>query len=186
MDHRRGAPAVAEWVLGPPTCPIQEPTWPKQACFPSVKTRFGNAELTSLHANARGEPTCPPKSLKSNREIWRACDLPQALQDKYGGWQSAETAKAFGEYGGLWRSTSASASDTFSRSTSSSRSGRFPQLDRQQRCLMAATNSSRSRAAESVASRPATSSRSRLHTSWRRATPATGLAVSLSRERPSR
>jgi beta-glucosidase len=27
-------------------------------------------------------------------------DLPQALQDKYGGWQSAETAKAFGEYGG--------------------------------------------------------------------------------------
>jgi hypothetical protein len=29
------------------------------------------------------------------------CDLPQALQDKYGGWQSAETAKAFGEYGGF-------------------------------------------------------------------------------------
>jgi beta-glucosidase len=28
-------------------------------------------------------------------------DLPQALQDKYGGWQSAETAKAFGEYGGF-------------------------------------------------------------------------------------
>jgi ABC-type sugar transport system substrate-binding protein len=27
-------------------------------------------------------------------------DLPQALQDKYGGWQSPETAKAFGEYGG--------------------------------------------------------------------------------------
>ena len=26
-------------------------------------------------------------------------DLPQALQDRYGGWQSAETAKAFGEYG---------------------------------------------------------------------------------------
>ena len=26
-------------------------------------------------------------------------DLPQALQDKHGGWQSAETAKAFGEYG---------------------------------------------------------------------------------------
>jgi len=25
-------------------------------------------------------------------------DLPQALQDKYGGWQSADTAKAFGEY----------------------------------------------------------------------------------------
>src|SRR5580765_8618682 len=71
MDYRRGAPAVAEWVLGPPTCPIQEPTWPKQACFPSVKTRFGNAELTSLQANARGEPTCPPKSLKSNSEIWR-------------------------------------------------------------------------------------------------------------------
>ena len=28
-------------------------------------------------------------------------DLPQALQDKYGGWQSAETAKAFGEYGAV-------------------------------------------------------------------------------------
>ncbi len=27
-------------------------------------------------------------------------DLPQALQDKYGGWQSRETAKAFGEYAG--------------------------------------------------------------------------------------
>jgi beta-glucosidase len=27
-------------------------------------------------------------------------DLPQALQDKYGGWQSAETSKAFGEYAG--------------------------------------------------------------------------------------
>jgi beta-glucosidase len=29
-------------------------------------------------------------------------DLPQALQDKYGGWQSAETAKAFGEYAGYF------------------------------------------------------------------------------------
>jgi beta-glucosidase len=28
-------------------------------------------------------------------------DLPQALQDKYGGWQSGETAKAFGEYAGV-------------------------------------------------------------------------------------
>jgi beta-glucosidase len=28
-------------------------------------------------------------------------DLPQALQDKYGGWQSAETAKVFGEYAGV-------------------------------------------------------------------------------------
>src|SRR5690606_6893508 len=28
-------------------------------------------------------------------------DLPQALQDRYGGWQSAETAKAFGEYAGV-------------------------------------------------------------------------------------
>ena len=28
-------------------------------------------------------------------------DLPQALQDKYDGWQSAETAKAFAEYGGF-------------------------------------------------------------------------------------
>src|SRR5690606_33247982 len=28
-------------------------------------------------------------------------DLPQALQDRYGGWQSAETAKAFAEYGGF-------------------------------------------------------------------------------------
>ena len=27
-------------------------------------------------------------------------DLPQALQDKYGGWQSADTAKAFAEYAG--------------------------------------------------------------------------------------
>jgi beta-glucosidase len=27
-------------------------------------------------------------------------DLPQALQDKYGGWQSKETAKAFGDYAG--------------------------------------------------------------------------------------
>jgi beta-glucosidase len=27
-------------------------------------------------------------------------DLPQALQDKYGGWQSPETANAFGEYSG--------------------------------------------------------------------------------------
>ncbi|MET0868676.1 MAG: GH1 family beta-glucosidase [Pseudorhodoplanes sp.] len=27
-------------------------------------------------------------------------DLPQALQDKYGGWQSSETAKAFGDYSG--------------------------------------------------------------------------------------
>jgi beta-glucosidase len=27
-------------------------------------------------------------------------DLPQALQDRYGGWQSAETAKAFAEYAG--------------------------------------------------------------------------------------
>jgi beta-glucosidase len=27
-------------------------------------------------------------------------DLPQTLQDKYGGWQSAETAKAFAEYAG--------------------------------------------------------------------------------------
>ena len=33
-------------------------------------------------------------------------DLPQVLQDKYGGWQSAETAKAFGEYGGLRREKS--------------------------------------------------------------------------------
>jgi beta-glucosidase len=29
-------------------------------------------------------------------------DLPQALQDTYGGWQSAETAKAFGEYAGYF------------------------------------------------------------------------------------
>jgi beta-glucosidase len=29
-------------------------------------------------------------------------DLPQALQDRYGGWQSAETAKAFGEYAGYF------------------------------------------------------------------------------------
>ncbi len=28
-------------------------------------------------------------------------DLPQALQDRYGGWQSSEVAKAFGEYSGL-------------------------------------------------------------------------------------
>lgn len=28
-------------------------------------------------------------------------DLPQALQDKHGGWQSPEISKAFGEYGGL-------------------------------------------------------------------------------------
>ena len=28
-------------------------------------------------------------------------DLPQALQDRYGGWQSAETAKAFGDYAGV-------------------------------------------------------------------------------------
>lgn len=28
-------------------------------------------------------------------------DLPQALQDKHAGWQSAETAKAFGEYAGV-------------------------------------------------------------------------------------
>jgi len=27
-------------------------------------------------------------------------DLPQALQDRFGGWQSADTAKAFGEYAG--------------------------------------------------------------------------------------
>ncbi len=27
-------------------------------------------------------------------------DLPQALQDRYGGWQSRETAKAFGDYAG--------------------------------------------------------------------------------------
>src|SRR5262245_10895220 len=27
-------------------------------------------------------------------------DLPQALQDRYGGWRSAETSKAFGEYAG--------------------------------------------------------------------------------------
>jgi beta-glucosidase len=29
-------------------------------------------------------------------------DLPQALQDGYGGWQSSETAKAFGEYAGYF------------------------------------------------------------------------------------
>src|SRR5262245_48694326 len=28
-------------------------------------------------------------------------DLPQALQEKYGGWQSAEVAKAFGDYAGV-------------------------------------------------------------------------------------
>lgn len=28
-------------------------------------------------------------------------DLPQTLQDKYGGWQSSETAKAFGDYSGF-------------------------------------------------------------------------------------
>jgi beta-glucosidase len=28
-------------------------------------------------------------------------DLPQALQDKYGGWQSRETSKAFGDYAGF-------------------------------------------------------------------------------------
>jgi beta-glucosidase len=27
-------------------------------------------------------------------------DLPQALQDKYGGWQSKDTAKAFADYAG--------------------------------------------------------------------------------------
>src|SRR5690606_11794405 len=27
-------------------------------------------------------------------------DLPQALQDRHGGWQSRETAKAFGDYAG--------------------------------------------------------------------------------------
>ncbi|MCF6157076.1 MAG: beta-glucosidase [wastewater metagenome] len=32
-------------------------------------------------------------------------DLPQALQDKYGGWQSSEIAKAFGEYSGLMAKT---------------------------------------------------------------------------------
>ncbi|MBP7621052.1 MAG: beta-glucosidase [Gemmatimonadales bacterium] len=32
-------------------------------------------------------------------------DLPQALQDKYGGWQSPEVSKAFGEYGGLMAKT---------------------------------------------------------------------------------
>jgi len=29
-------------------------------------------------------------------------DLPQALQDKYGGWQSADTARAFGDYAGYF------------------------------------------------------------------------------------
>jgi len=32
-------------------------------------------------------------------------DLPQALEDKYRGWQSSETAKAFGEYAGLMART---------------------------------------------------------------------------------
>src|SRR5690606_37785918 len=32
-------------------------------------------------------------------------DLPQALQDKYAGWESSETAKAFGEYAGLMAKT---------------------------------------------------------------------------------
>src|SRR5690606_25377991 len=32
-------------------------------------------------------------------------DRPQALQDKYGGWQSPEIAKAFGDYGGLMAKT---------------------------------------------------------------------------------
>lgn len=32
-------------------------------------------------------------------------DLPQALEDKYRGWQSSETAKAFGEYAGLMAKT---------------------------------------------------------------------------------
>jgi beta-glucosidase len=31
-------------------------------------------------------------------------DLPQKLQDRFGGWQSAETAKVFGAYAGRWRS----------------------------------------------------------------------------------
>src|SRR5690606_27831141 len=32
-------------------------------------------------------------------------DLPQTLQDKYAGWESPETAKAFGEYAGLMAKT---------------------------------------------------------------------------------
>src|SRR5690606_14232532 len=32
-------------------------------------------------------------------------DLPQALQDKYAGWESPETAKAFGDYSGLMAKT---------------------------------------------------------------------------------
>ena len=32
-------------------------------------------------------------------------DLPQALQDKYGGWQPSEISKAFGEYSGLMAKT---------------------------------------------------------------------------------
>lgn len=32
-------------------------------------------------------------------------DLPQALQDRYGGWQSSEISKAFGEYSGLMAKT---------------------------------------------------------------------------------
>jgi beta-glucosidase len=49
-------------------------------------------------------------------------DLPQALQDRFGGWQSADTAKAFGEYAGYLAEQLGDPSSTSLRSTSSARS----------------------------------------------------------------
>jgi len=52
--------------------------------------------------------------------------LPQALQDRYGGWQSAETAKAFGDYAGYIAGPPSDRVRTSSRSTSSTAPGHRP------------------------------------------------------------
>ena len=51
-------------------------------------------------------------------------DLPQALQDKHNGWQSRDTAEAFGEYAGYVAEQLSTGSGTSSRSMSSDRSPR--------------------------------------------------------------
>jgi beta-glucosidase len=57
---------------------------------------LSNAGLASLSRRS----TVPVSAGLSHDVFLERRHLPQTLQDRHGGWQSAETVKAFGEYAG--------------------------------------------------------------------------------------
>ena len=61
---------------------------------PDSQIRKGSTSITAWLTSSRRRA--------SNRSLRCTAGISlRALQDKYGGWQSAETAKAFGDYGGF-------------------------------------------------------------------------------------